>query len=81
MSNESKQTNGEGKRLPLFRIILVVVVATITAIVVLQNSEAVETKLLFATVVMPRNVLLFTTFAAGLAVGVVLSFLRRRARK
>lgn len=74
-------TNAGGRRLPFIRIALVAAVAIVTAIVVLQNTEVVETKILFATVVMPRAVLLFTTFVSGLVLGIVLSFLRRRSKK
>jgi len=52
-------------------------------VVVLQNTDEVETKLLFATVTMPRALLLFVTFAVGILVGLALgvklpSFGRRK---
>ena len=41
-------------------------------IVVFQNTDAVETKLLFATYSMSRALLLFLTLAAGIVIGLVL---------
>ena len=47
----------------------VLVLAILTIVIVLQNTAAVETKLLFATVTMPRALLLLLTFLTGMAVG------------
>ena len=55
------------------RKIIIAVVALLAIVVMLQNIQAVETKLLFMTVTMPRALLLMVTFLLGLAVGVVLS--------
>lgn len=49
------------------------------AIVVLQNTQQVPTHILWATIEMPRALLLFTTFALGVGVGVGLAW--RKARK
>jgi len=40
-------------------------------IIAIQNRESVETKLLFATVTMPRAALLFVTLVIGFAGGVL----------
>jgi len=53
-------------RTGLFALLAVVVV-----IVVLQNTGPVETRLLFATVTMPRAVLLFVTLLVGFVLGLV----------
>lgn len=45
------------------------VVALLVIIVVLQNTEQVETKLLFISVSMPRAALLFGTLVIGFALG------------
>ena len=52
------------------------------AVVVLQNTETVETRLLFATVSMPRAMLLGGTLAIGVLSGFLLGarFERRRTR-
>ena len=54
-----------------FKVILLAVVGLLVLIVVLQNTEAVETRLLFLTVTMPRAVLLFGTLLIGFALGVL----------
>ena len=53
------------------KIILITVVALLTLIVVLQNTEGVETKILFLTITMPRAALLFGTFLIGFGLGVL----------
>lgn len=54
-----------------FKVILLAVVGLLVLIVVLQNTQAVETRLLFLTVTMPRAVLLFGTLLVGFALGVL----------
>ena len=63
------------------RLIATVVLAVLVVIVVLQNTETVETRLLFATVTMPRAVLLLTTALVGFALGVLTAFLMMRQRQ
>jgi uncharacterized integral membrane protein len=55
----------------------------IVLIVVLQNTEPVETKLLFATIIMPRAALIAITLLVGIAAGVLiaLSLSKRRPTK
>lgn len=52
--------------------IIAAVLILLTIIVVLQNTESVETSLLFATVSMPRALLLLITLLVGVVVGLVL---------
>ena len=52
--------------------ILVGALVVLALVVVLQNTESVETKLLFATLVMPLALLLLVTLLVGVAIGVVL---------
>ena len=54
-----------------FKIILMAVIGLLTLIVVLQNTQAVETKILFLTVTMPRAALLFGNLLIGFGLGVV----------
>ena len=68
---------GEKKR-PPFRLIAVAVVGVLAVILVLQNTETVETRIFFATVVMPRAVLLAVTFLLGVIAGLLIAFLRKR---
>ncbi len=53
------------------KIVVEVIVTLLILIVVLQNTQAVETKLLFVTVTMPRALLLIVTLLAGLILGIV----------
>lgn len=64
------------------RLIVALVLAVLVVIVVLQNTDAVETRLLFATVTMPRAVLLFTTVLIGFALGILTSlvWMRKQGR-
>ena len=54
-----------------FKIVAIAVVSLLVLIVVLQNTEPVETKILFVSVKMPRAVLLFGTSLVGFALGVL----------
>lgn len=53
------------------KIVVIVVVSVLALIVSLQNTQAVETKLLFATITMPRVLLLTLTFVGGFIVGLI----------
>ena len=53
------------------KVVVLAVVGLLVLIVVLQNTEAVETKILFVSVTMPRAVLLFGTLLVGFALGVL----------
>ena len=53
------------------KIIGVAVVTVLVLIILLQNTDTVETKLLFATIKMPRALLLFITLLVGFLVGLV----------
>jgi uncharacterized integral membrane protein len=53
------------------KIVGIAVIALVVVVVVLQNTQDVETKLLFTTVTMPNAALLFGTFVIGFAIGVL----------
>jgi lipopolysaccharide assembly protein A len=53
------------------KVVGIAVVALLVVIVVLQNTQSVETKLLFFTVTMPNAALLFGTLVIGFAIGVL----------
>ena len=48
-----------------------VVVAILLIVIVLQNTEVVETRILFTSISMPRAALLFGTLIAGFGLGVL----------
>ena len=51
------------------KAITIALLAILVLIIVLQNTEQVETKLLFVSVSMPRAALLFGTLVVGFALG------------
>ena len=53
------------------KVVAIAVIALVVVVVVLQNTQAVETKLLFLTVTLPNAVLLFGTLIIGFAIGVL----------
>ena len=62
------------------RLIVALMLSILVIIVVLQNTEAVETRLLFVTLAMPRAVLLFTTTLIGFALGILTSLVWMRKK-
>jgi len=54
-----------------WKLAAVAIVAILAIIVVAQNTQAVETKLLFVTVIMPRAILLLITLLVGFVLGVL----------
>jgi uncharacterized integral membrane protein len=63
------------------KFIAAAVLAILVAILVVQNTEPVETHLLSATVAMPHAVLIFISAAAGFVLGVLLTMSLRSKRK
>jgi uncharacterized integral membrane protein len=65
-----------------FKIVLIIIILLIALVVSLQNTDAVETKFLFATVTMPRVLLLLLTFTLGLVAGLIIAsiILRKPAK-
>ena len=53
------------------KIVIIITILLIALVVSLQNTEAVETKFLLATVTMPRVLLLLLTFTLGLVAGLI----------
>ena len=63
------------------KLITASIVAILVAILVVQNTDPVETHLLFATVAMPDAVLIFISAAAGFALGVLLTMSMKSKRR
>jgi uncharacterized integral membrane protein len=53
------------------KFIIVLVISLLTLILILQNTTAVETKILFMTITMPRALLLLVTFLVGFIAGLI----------
>jgi len=56
------------------KAITLVILALLGMVIVLQNTETVETRLLFWSISMPRAVLLLGTSLIGFAAGIIVSF-------
>ena len=53
------------------KVVAIAVIGLVAVIVALQNTQTVETKLLFLTVTLPNAALLFGTLIIGFAIGVL----------
>ncbi len=60
------------------KIAVAAVVAVLAIIVIFQNTEVVETRLLFITVSMPRALLLIVTLLLGVLLGLMTAIRIRR---
>ncbi len=60
------------------KTIIAAVLLVLGIIVVIQNTETVETRLLFATVTMPRALLLGLTLVMGIVIGLLLGLRLRK---
>ena len=56
------------------KLIIAGILSLLVLIVILQNTAAVETKILFITLTMPRAVLLIGTTLVGFILGVLAAF-------
>ena len=64
------------------KLIAIVVISILAFIIFLQNTESVETKILFMKVAMPRAILLISTFLVGFVAGTITtSLLLRKSEK
>ncbi len=62
-----------GETLQKAKIIGIAILALLVIVVVLQNTETVETQILFLKLEMPRAALLFGTLVIGFALGVLMA--------
>jgi len=53
------------------KLAAIATIAFVAVVIVLQNTQAVETKLLFLTVTLPNAATLFGTLVIGFAIGVL----------
>jgi uncharacterized integral membrane protein len=60
------------------KMTFIAVLTIIGVIIILQNTEQVETKILFLSIAMPRAILLMGTTLIGFALGVLVSFFFKR---
>lgn len=57
-----------------FKLISIAILSLLGVIIILQNMEPVETRLLFFSFPMPRAILLMGTTLIGFALGILVSF-------
>jgi len=63
-----------------FKLISIGVLVVLGVIIILQNTQQVETRILFMTITMPRAILLMVTTLIGFALGVLVSFFFQRKK-
>jgi uncharacterized integral membrane protein len=63
------------------RLLSALFLALLAAMVLLQNTETVQTKILFLTITTPHSVLLLATLLIGFALGVLLTLWYGRTRR
>ena len=63
------------------KLIILLVLAALAIILVLQNTQAVDTRLFFVTVTMPRAALLILTLLMGFACGILTALAVGHKRK
>ena len=61
-----------------FKMISIAILTVLGVIIILQNTEPVETRLLFLSIIMPRAILLMGTTLIGFALGILVSFFFQR---
>jgi putative membrane protein len=55
------------------KTIILVVLAVLAVIIMLQNTQTMETRILFITISMPRALLLFVTLMVGFGLGILVA--------
>ena len=63
------------------KLIAIGVVVALVLVIVFQNLQSVETRLLFASVTMPRALLLLIVFALGFLAGLIARVVRKNEHK
>ncbi|HKJ67455.1 MAG TPA: LapA family protein [bacterium] len=61
-----------------WKLIVIFILVILILIIILQNTEPVETKLLFLSFQLPRALLLFTTAFIGFVLGILVTLRVRR---
>lgn len=59
-----------------FKLILILILVVLLGVVIIQNTQPVQTKILFITIEMPLILLLLITTALGFALGLLIALYR-----
>ena len=63
------------------KLIVLLVLSVLAIVLILQNTQAVETRLLFVTITMPRAALLVLTLMLGFTCGILVAIAAGKRRK
>lgn len=63
----------KGYEMVKMKIIAALALLVLVLVIVLQNTQPIETKLLFVTLTMPRAALLGLTMLIGIAIGILVA--------
>jgi uncharacterized integral membrane protein len=65
------------------KLVVIIVISILTIVILLQNAEPVQARVLFATVQMSQALLMMLTFVLGFVVGILVPtyFLRKTGGK
>ncbi len=63
------------------KLIIAVIASALLLILVVQNTEQVETRILLATITMPRALLLFLMALTGFIIGLLAAFSISKRKK
>lgn len=64
-----------------YRLLLILALTIFLVILIIQNTQPVQTKILFITIEMPLILLLILTAASGLALGILISLIGKLSDK
>ena len=63
------------------KLIVLLILSVLAIVLILQNTQAVETRLLFVTVTLPRAALLVMTLLLGFTCGILAAIAVSKKRK
>lgn len=82
MTNQERRKERKHQKMKKFKLVLIIIILLLALVVSLQNTEAVETKFLLNTIILPRVLLLLLTFTLGFVGGLITaSFILKKPAK
>lgn len=80
-SGQVGQPATTSRRAPFIKLAIVLVIAVLVVIVVFQNTEPVQTEILFFTITLSRAILLLLTCLIGFVGGIISTLYLLRHRR
>jgi uncharacterized integral membrane protein len=68
-----QSSSKENLTVEIMKPVVIIVLTLLVSIVLLQNTQAIETKLLFITATMPKALLLIRTLLVGFSFGIIVT--------